>query len=88
MIVTVIDYVLEQLFVHLDDPDPDIQQAVFAVIVVAAHAVDKALVLKMAESSKDSHRSTALCNHLIVEDQQLIVKSNYKSNFRLLNKCF
>jgi dynein assembly factor 5 len=66
---TVIDYVLEQLFVHLDDPDPDIQQAVYAVIVVAAHAVDKALVLKKAESSKDSHRSSALCNRLIVEVQ-------------------
>eukprot|EP00597_Dinobryon_sp_UTEXLB2267_P018080 CAMPEP_0201114058 /NCGR_PEP_ID=MMETSP0812-20130820/78180_1 /ASSEMBLY_ACC=CAM_ASM_000668 /TAXON_ID=98059 /ORGANISM="Dinobryon sp., Strain UTEXLB2267" /LENGTH=977 /DNA_ID=CAMNT_0047377649 /DNA_START=1245 /DNA_END=4175 /DNA_ORIENTATION=+ len=66
---TVIDYMLDQLFIHLDDPDPNIQQAVYPVIVVAANAVDKALVLRKAESSKSSHRSSALCNRLIVEVQ-------------------
>ena len=66
---TAIDYILDQLFIHLDDPDPAIQEAVLPVIVVAANCIDKSLVVKKAENSKNSHRSSALCNRLLVEIQ-------------------
>lgn len=66
---TTIDYILDQLFIHLDDPDPAIQEAVLPVIVVAANNVDKELALKKAENSKNSHRSPALCQRIISEVQ-------------------
>ena len=66
---TTIDYILDQLFIHLDDPDPAIQEAVVPVIVVAANSIDKNLVIKKAENSKQSHRSPSLCNRILVEVQ-------------------
>ena len=66
---TTIDYILDQLFIHLDDPDPAIQEAVLPVIVIAANHIDKDLVVKKAENSKNSHRSSALCNRLLVDVQ-------------------
>ena len=56
---TMIDYTLDQLFVHLDDPDASIQAAVYEVIVAAAE-IDKALVEKKAECAKLSHRKPAM----------------------------
>ena len=56
---TMIDYTLDQLFVHLDDPDAEIQAAVAEVIIAAAQ-IDKALVEKKAQSAKLSHRKPAM----------------------------
>jgi hypothetical protein len=63
---TLIDYSLDQLFIHLDDGNPDIQDAVFKVLIEAAIKVDKQLVRKKAESSKLSHRSPHLCDKVIL----------------------
>lgn len=65
---TLIDYILDQLFIHLDDPNPNIQQAVFNTIVTASN-VDKGLVIKKAESNRLSHRSPVLCDKVIIEVQ-------------------
>ena len=65
---TTVDYSLDQLFIHLDDPDPAVQNAVFAVIVTAA-GLDKALVLKKANANRANHRSPLLCDRLVVEVQ-------------------
>jgi dynein assembly factor 5 len=65
---TTIDYTLDQLFIHLDDPDPAVQNAVFAVIVTAAE-LDKAVVLKKANANRANHRSPLLCDRLVVEVQ-------------------
>jgi hypothetical protein len=58
---TMIDYILDQLFIHLDDADVKVQNAVLEVIVVAS-GIDKALVLRKAESGRHSHRSPAMCD--------------------------
>ena len=63
---TLIDYVLDQLFIHLDDADSNVQVAVYRVIVVAG-SIDKALTLKKAERSRLSHRSPAMCDKVVVE---------------------
>ena len=63
---TTIDYTLDQLFIHLDDPDAEIQQAVFKVIIQASE-IDKQMVLKKAESSRNSHRTPIMCNKIIFE---------------------
>lgn len=64
---TVIDYSLDQFFVHLDDPQPAIQQAVMSVIQEAAKVVDVALVVKKAKINRLAHRSTLLCDQLLRE---------------------
>ena len=40
---TTVDYTLDQLFIHLDDPEPLMQQAVFGTII-AASKLNKDLV--------------------------------------------
>eukprot|EP01034_Spumella_vulgaris_P021360 gene21362-27390_t len=65
---TTLDYTLDQLFIHLDDPDPAVQNALFGVITTAA-ALDKALVLKKANANRVNHRSPVLCDRLVVEAQ-------------------
>ncbi len=73
---TLIDYMLDQLFIHLDDPNPTIQDAVFAAICVAANEIDRPLVLKKAENNRLSHRSPVLCDKLIVEVQGFEILEN------------
>jgi hypothetical protein len=57
---------LDQLFIHLDDPDPTVQSAVFRVIIRAAD-IDKELVLRKAEANQFSHRSTDMCRRVMLE---------------------
>jgi hypothetical protein len=64
---TTIDYTLDQLFVHLDDPDPAIQTAVLQAIVQAARSLDKEAVLAKAEKNRAYHRSPAMCDKVVVE---------------------
>lgn len=63
---TTIDYTLDQLFIHLDDPDPAVQQAVCQVIVTAS-TLDKELVLKKAVSNRANHRSPDMCDKITFE---------------------
>jgi dynein assembly factor 5 len=66
---TMVDYILDQLFIHMDDPDPAIQEAVFQVAVTVASSLNKQLVLKKAELNRLSHRTPIMCNKLIIEVQ-------------------
>lgn len=65
---TTLDYTLDQLFVHLDDQDPRIQEAVFAVLVAAA-PLGRELVLKKADTNRSTHRTPHACNRLTAEVQ-------------------
>jgi len=58
---TMIDYTLDQLFIHLDDGDAAIQEAVLKVVVQAAK-VDKALVEKKADLNRLNHRTPVMCD--------------------------
>ncbi|KAF1335701.1 hypothetical protein FI667_g1163, partial [Globisporangium splendens] len=61
---TIIDYTLDCLFVHLDDSDPSIQEAVFNVIKDAID-VDKPLVAKKAQENRSRHQSPTLCDQIL-----------------------
>uniref|UniRef100_K3W704 TOG domain-containing protein n=1 Tax=Globisporangium ultimum (strain ATCC 200006 / CBS 805.95 / DAOM BR144) TaxID=431595 RepID=K3W704_GLOUD len=61
---TIIDYTLDCLFVHLDDSDPSIQEAVFNVIKDAID-VDKPLVAKKAQENRSRHQNPTLCDQIL-----------------------
>eukprot|EP01083_Nonionella_stella_P133223 404991_1 len=61
---TAIEYMVENLFVHLDDPNPDLQEKVYGALV-AAVSVDSAVVAKNAEASIFSHRNSKYCKKLL-----------------------
>ena len=61
---TTIDYTLDCLFVHLDDPDPVMQEAVFDVIVTAA-TIDGALVKKKAAEVRGRQREASFIDRLL-----------------------
>lgn len=63
---TLLEYSLDQLFVHLDDKDPAIQNAVLPVLVAVAD-IKKDLVLKKAENCRHSHRNVSMINKLLAE---------------------
>jgi len=60
----ILDYMMDQLLIHLDDQDPSIQQAVLEVIKVGAR-VDGALVRKKVEAARGSHRSARYCDEIL-----------------------
>lgn len=60
----ILDYTLDQLFVHLDDQDPAIQDAVLRVLKAAA-PIDPAMVEKKAQAARGSHRSPRYCDELL-----------------------
>ena len=64
---TTVDYTLDQLFIHLDDPDPAIQQAVLQAIVQVATSLDKNAVLKKAEKNRTCHRTPVMCDKVVFE---------------------
>ena len=63
---TTLDYTLDQLFIHLDDPEPAIQKAVSQVIIVAA-TLDKTLVVKKALLARANHRTPAMCDAILLD---------------------
>ncbi|KAJ1431238.1 armadillo-type protein [Ochromonadaceae sp. CCMP2298] len=63
---TTLDYTLDQLFLHLDDPEPTLQQAVLGALLQAAK-LDKALVLRKAERNRSNHRTPLMCDRVVVE---------------------
>ena len=64
---TTVDYTLDQLFIHLDDPDPAIQQAVLQAVLQAATTLNKSLVLSKAEKNRICHRTPAMCDKVVFE---------------------
>lgn len=64
---TMVDYMLDQLFIHLDDSQTHIQQAVYPVIVRVGLEIDPHAVLKKATAQRSSHRSPTFCDQLIQE---------------------
>lgn len=63
---TPIDYSLDCLFVHLDDPEREIQEAVYRAIE-ATIPIDQSLVLKKAKEHRMRHRSPHYCDQLIAQ---------------------
>ena len=58
------DYTVKQIFIHLDDPNQQIQQAINKVLQKAARVqTDK--FLQIAESSKSTFSHPVLCQNLI-----------------------
>ncbi|KAL4096005.1 hypothetical protein PRIC1_009370 [Phytophthora ramorum] len=61
---TIIDYTLDCLFVHLDDSEPDIQEAVFNVLKETV-AIDAPRLAKKAEENRTRHQSPRYCDQLL-----------------------
>ena len=57
-------YTVETLFVHLDDPDIEMQRAVFAALSTATE-VDKGVVLRQAKKALTQHRDPQFVKDLI-----------------------
>ena len=65
---TTLDYTLDQLFIHLDDPSPAMQTAIFSVIIIASK-LDSTLVVKKATDNRHSQRTPELCDKILFEVQ-------------------
>jgi hypothetical protein len=65
---TTLDYTLDQLFVHLDDPSLAMQTAVLKVILVASK-IDPGLVVKKAGQCRLSQRTPEFCDKILYEIQ-------------------
>ncbi|RMX62267.1 hypothetical protein DD238_000850 [Peronospora effusa] len=61
----IINYTLDCLFVHLDDPEPEIQEAVYNVLRETV-AIDAPQLAKKAEENRSRHRSPHYCDQLVV----------------------
>lgn len=61
---TIIDYTLDCLFVHLDDSEVDIQEAVFEVLKETA-AIDAPRLAKKAEENRSRHQNPRYCDQLL-----------------------
>ena len=72
---TLLDYSLDQLFVHLDDRDADIQQGAFNVIKIISEHCNRELVMRKAESARHTHRDEKIINRLTTECQGFEVLS-------------
>lgn len=60
---TIIDYTMDCLFVHLDDSEPDIQEAVFNVLKETV-VIDAPRLAKKAEENRTRHQSPRYCDQL------------------------
>ena len=63
---TMIDYTLDQLFIHLDDPDDNIQENI-EIVIIQASKIDKDLVEKKAERNRTTHRTPMMCDRILAE---------------------
>ncbi|CAE7658796.1 Dnaaf5, partial [Symbiodinium pilosum] len=61
---TLYEYILRNLFVHLDDPNPEIQQGIYAVLQSAAPQ-DAATFLKEAQTASAKSAHPRLCEELV-----------------------
>ena len=62
---TAIEYIVENLFIHMDDPDPAYQKQVYEVVQVAFD-IDPTCVIKNAESSIMSHKTRKYCDLILM----------------------
>uniref|UniRef100_A0AAV1T385 Dynein assembly factor 5, axonemal n=1 Tax=Peronospora matthiolae TaxID=2874970 RepID=A0AAV1T385_9STRA len=60
----IIDYTLDCLFVHLDDSEPEIQEAVYSVLRETV-AIDAPRLVKKAKESRGRHQNTRYCEQLL-----------------------
>jgi len=60
---TLYEYIIRTLFVHLDDPNPQIQQGVYAVLTSAAHQ-DHATFAREAQVAAGKSSHPRLCEEL------------------------
>lgn len=67
---TMISYITENLFIHLDDPNPAFKERIFHVLVALLN-IDKKGVIKGAEAGLLSHSSTHHCDLLLQYAQQM-----------------
>lgn len=65
---SLLDYSLDALLVHLDDPDAVIQDAVQRV-VAAAIAIDAERVARRCAQARQQHRSPVRCDDLVRQAQ-------------------
>ena len=72
---TTLDYTLDQLFIHLDDPLLEMQTSVLNVILVAGK-IDPSLVVKKAEQNRLSQRTTDFCDRIVFEVKGIQVLSD------------
>lgn len=61
---TIIDYTLDCLFVHLDDTEIDIQEAVFTVLKETVN-IDAPRLAKKAEENRTRHQNPRYCDQLL-----------------------
>jgi len=61
---TLMDYMCDQLLIHLDDPDEIIQKAVFEILIVAS-SVDKGVVEKKTVGARRAHRDVKWCDMVL-----------------------
>ncbi|CAK9015368.1 Dynein axonemal assembly factor 5 (HEAT repeat-containing protein 2) [Durusdinium trenchii] len=61
---TLFEYILRNLFVHLDDPNPEIQQGIYTVLQSAVHQ-DYQTFLKEAQSAAAKSSHPRLCEELV-----------------------
>merc|ERR1712188_233496 len=64
------EYVLRTLFVHLDDPNPEIQQAIYGVLEAAVHQ-DYAAFIAEAKAAAAKSAHPRMCEELLRLSQSL-----------------
>lgn len=67
---TAISYIVDNLFIHLDDPDESFKEKVYHVLLAALN-VDVDLVVKDAKSSLLSHTNRHYCDLLLKQSSEL-----------------
>ena len=68
---TALEYTIEQLLIHLDDPDRAVQQVVFEALMVSAKLGEEAAVClgKKTHQALSSHRDGSWCSKILAELQ-------------------
>lgn len=69
----ILDYMIDQLLIHLDDQDAGIQQAVLRVLKVAM-GVDGPMVKKKVEAARPCQRSPKLCDEILEHAAMSVVE--------------
>ncbi|DBA01279.1 TPA: hypothetical protein N0F65_001784 [Lagenidium giganteum] len=84
---TIISYTLDCLFVHLDDADPEIQQAVFDVLKETI-TLNAELVVKKAEENRTRHQSPRLFTMMNVDDGTIKVEVKPQAMQRIKEQLY
>lgn len=67
---TMLDYILTQLFIHLDDLNENLQLSIAKLIIFIGqlfHKEQKEIILQKAEINRNSHRTPKYCQMIIFE---------------------